>query len=135
MRSADFDHESTVRARKRKEECVFRLDASHRLPFDRINIDAVPHGSGVYIIYDIAGPIYAGRSRVDIHRRLQSHFDGTGNRNLALARRIGAGSSLTFTYCLLPSTEQADVERLLIAALGVAKYANLKREGLYEESL
>jgi len=39
---------------------------------------------------------------------------------------------LTFTYCLLPSTEQADVERLLIAALGVAKYANLRREGLYE---
>jgi hypothetical protein len=49
--------------------------------------------------------------------------------------RIGASSSLTFTYCLLPPTEQADVERLLIAALGVAKYANLRREGLYEESL
>jgi hypothetical protein len=114
---------------------VFRLDPSHRLPFDRKNIDAVPRGSGVYIIYDLAGPIYAGRSRVDIHRRLQSHFDGTGNRNLALAMRIGASSSLTFTYCLLPPTEQADVERLLIAALGVAKYANLRREGLYEESL
>ena len=114
---------------------VFRLDASHRLPFDRTNINAVPRRSGVYIIYDLAGPVYAGRSSVDIHRRLQSHFDGTGNRNLALARRIGAGSSLTFTYCLLPSTEQADVERLLIATLGVAKYANLRREGLYEESL
>ena len=89
----------------------------------------------MYVVYDLAGPIYAGRSRVDIHRRLQSHFDGTGNRNLALARRIGASSSLTFTCCLLPPTEQADVERILIAALGVAKYANLRREGLYEESL
>jgi hypothetical protein len=89
----------------------------------------------VYIIYDLAGPIYVGRSAVDIHSRLQSHFDGTGNRNLALARRIGASKSLTFTYCLLPSREQADVERLLIAALGVAEFANLRREGLYEESL
>ena len=114
---------------------VFRLDPAHRLAFDRANIDAVPRCSGVYIIYDLAGPIYAGRSRVDIRRRLQSHFDGTGNRNLALARRIGAGSSLTSPYCVLPPTEQADVERLLIAALGVAKYANLRREGLYEESL
>lgn len=114
---------------------MFRLDPSHRLPFDRRNIDAVPRSSGVYIVYDLAGPIYVGRSRVDIHRRLQSHFDGTGNRNLALARRIGAGTSLTFTYCVLPPGEQADVERLLIAALGVAKYANLRREGLYEEDL
>ena len=114
---------------------MFRLDSSHRLPFDKTNVDAVPRSSGVYIIYDLAGPIYAGRSRVDIHRRLQSHFDGTGNRNLAAARRIGAGSSLTFTYCLLPPAEQADVERILIAALGVAKYANLRREGLYEEGL
>ena len=58
---------------------MFRLDSSHRLPFDKTNVDAVPRSSGVYIIYDLAGPIYAGRSRVDIHRRLQSHFDGTGN--------------------------------------------------------
>jgi hypothetical protein len=54
---------------------------------------------------------------------------------LAQARRREAGSSLTFTYCLLPSTKQLDVERILIAALGVAEFANLRREGLYEESL
>ena len=114
---------------------MFKLDPSHRLPFDGKSIDAVPRGSGVYVIYDLAGPIYAGRSSVDIHRRLRSHFDGTGNRNLALARRVGARSSLSFIYCLLPTSEQADVERVLIAALGVAKFANLRREGLYEDSL
>ena len=81
---------------------MFRLGPSHRLPFDRNNINAVPRKSGVYIVFDLAGPIYVGRSRIDIHHRLQSHFNGTGNRNLALAKRIGAGSSLTFTYCLLP---------------------------------
>jgi hypothetical protein len=99
------------------------------------SIGAVPRRSGVYIIYDLAGPIYVGRSSVDIRRRLQSHFFGTGNRNLALARIRGALPSLTFAYCLLPSVEQADVERLLIAALGVAKFANMRREGLYEEDL
>jgi predicted GIY-YIG superfamily endonuclease len=114
---------------------VFRLDPSHRLPFEWRNIAEVSRSPGVYVIYDLAGPIYAGRSRVDIHRRLQSHFNGTGNRNLALTRRIGASSSLTFTYCLLPTTEQVDAERILIAALGVAKYANLRRERLYEDDL
>jgi hypothetical protein len=114
---------------------TFRLVPSRRLPLDRKNLTVVPHGSGIYIIFDMAGPIYVGRSRVDIHRRLQCHFDGTGNRNIALARRVGAGSSLTFTYCALPISAQADVERILIAALGVANFANLRREGLVEAEL
>lgn len=114
---------------------TFRLNPADRLPFDYVQIDKVPHSSGVYIIFDLAGPIYVGRSRVDIRRRLLSHFNGTGNKNLALAKRIGASRSLTFTYCCLPATVQADVERLLIAALGVAAFANLRHEGLYEENL
>ncbi len=114
---------------------MFKLDPSHRLPFDRASIKGVPRAAGVYIIYDLAGPIYVGRSRLDIRRRLESHFDGTGNRNVKLARRSGAGPSLTFTYCVLPDREQANVESILIAALGVAKFANLRREGLYEENL
>jgi hypothetical protein len=114
---------------------MFKLDVAMRDPFDLQHIEAVPHQAGVYIIYDLAGPIYVGRSRVDINRRLRSHFKGTGNANIALARRVGASSSLTFTYCCLPPEEQADVERILIAALGVAKFANLRREGLYEDDL
>ncbi len=113
---------------------MFRLDPSERDPFDHLHVSQVPRTSGVYVIYDLAGPIYAGRSRVDIQRRLHSHLIGSGNRNIALATRIrDARSSLTFIYCCLPPGEQADVERLLIAALGVAKFANLRSEGLYEE--
>jgi hypothetical protein len=114
---------------------VFDLHASRREPFDRLQIDLVPPESGVYVIYDLAGPVYAGRSRRDIRRRLRSHLDGSGNRNVALARRTGALQSLSFTYCCLPASEHADVERVLIASLGVAKYANLRREGLYEDEL
>lgn len=114
---------------------TFRLDPSVREPFDHKHVSMVPRTSGVYIIYDLSGPIYAGRSRTDMQRRLHSHLVGSGNRNIALAMRLGAAQSLTFTYCCLPKGEQADIERLLIAALGVAKFANLRREGLYEEDL
>lgn len=114
---------------------MFKLDVLDRKPFERSAVDQVPRRPGVYVVFDAAGPIYAGRSRVDIRRRLSAHVAGRGNRNLALARRLGAAGSLTFTYCVLPAAEQADVERLLIASLGVAKFANLRREGLYEEDL
>jgi hypothetical protein len=114
---------------------MFRLDPARRELFKSMNVEAVPQRPGVYIIYDLAGPVYAGRSRVDIRRRLQSHLDGTGNRNIAMARRVGGAFSLSFAYCCLPAAEQADVESILIAALGVGKFANLRREGLYEDDL
>ena len=41
---------------------MFRLDPSQRLPFDKTNIDAAPRSTGLHIIYDLAGPIHAGRS-------------------------------------------------------------------------
>jgi hypothetical protein len=114
---------------------IYRLGPSRRLPFDRPSVAAVPRSSGVYIIFDLAGPMYVGRSRVDIRRRLQGYLDGTRNRNIALARRVGAGASLSFSYCLLPRTVQGEIESLLIAALGVARFANLRREGLVEDDL
>ena len=112
---------------------TFRLDPSERFPYDRDHVLEVPQTSGIYIIFDLVGPVYVGRSGVDIRRRLHNHLTGRGNKNIKLARRIGATQSLTFTYCCLPCSEQADVERLLIAALGVANFANLRREGLYDE--
>ena len=111
------------------------MNVSSRIPFIPCFVGDVPKEPGVYIVFDLAGPIYAGRSRVDIHRRLASHLAGRGNKNLAMARRVGAAASLTFTYCVLPAAQQADVERILIASFGVAKYANLRREGLFEDDL
>ena len=114
---------------------MFTLNRAMREPFTAIHVAKVPRQAGVYVIYDLAGAIYAGRSGVDIHRRLYAHVTGSGNRNIALARRVGAGSSLSFTYCCLPKVEQRQVESLLIAALGVGKFANLRHEGLYEEDM
>jgi hypothetical protein len=117
------------------KQFAFRLEPGAREPFDQAHVSQMPHTSGVYVIFDLAGPVYAGRSKNDIQRRLYRHLVGSGNKNIALASRVGAAQSLTFTYCCLPPSEQADVERMLIAVLGVAKFANLRREGLYEEDL
>ena len=72
--------------------------------FDETNVRAVPHRPGVYTVYDLAGPIYVGRSRWDIQERLWRHLDGQGNRNLAMAMRLGA--DLTFEYEWLASPGQ-----------------------------
>jgi hypothetical protein len=45
-----------------------------------------------------------------------------------MAMRIGAGSSLTFRYCLLPKSKACQVEAILIKELSVDEYANLRRE-------
>ena len=104
--------------------------------FNLANIAKVPKESGVYIIYEPAGAFYVGRSGSDIRRRLLAHLAGTGSRNVKLARKIKeVAASLTFAYALIPKTNQREVESFLIASLGTARLANMRREGLYEEQL
>jgi predicted GIY-YIG superfamily endonuclease len=109
----------------------------NQLPaFNVANIANVPRESGVYIIFEPAGAFYVGRSGVDIRRRLFAHLTGTGSQNVKLARKINeVAASLTFTYALIPRVNQREVESYLIAALGTARLANMRREGLYEEQL
>ncbi|MEW6290750.1 MAG: hypothetical protein AB1545_12950 [Thermodesulfobacteriota bacterium] len=99
-----------------------------RQPFDERHIGYVPDKAGLYVIYDLAGPIYVGRSGVSIQRRLKSHHSGVGNQNIALAMRIGAASSLTFKYWEFAKAQTHQMEGMLIQELGVADYANLRRE-------
>jgi GIY-YIG catalytic domain len=123
------------KSRRNKREGRTRLSPADRSPFSVKHVKSVPREPGVYIIFDLAGPIYVGRSSRDMRRRLQSHLKGTGNKNIALARRVGAAESLTFSYCPLPATATREVEAHLIAEMGVTKYANLRHEGLFEEDL
>jgi excinuclease UvrABC nuclease subunit len=95
-------------------------------PFDESHVDRVPAMSGVYVIYERAGPIYVGRSRVNIRGRLRHHLRGTGNRVIAQALRLGTGLSLRFEHQTMISVEQAEAQ--LIEALGTSKFANLRRE-------
>ena len=100
---------------------------SSRRPFDLVSVATIPHEPGVYVVYDLAGPIYVGRSRVSVRDRLVAHVTGRGNRNLRMATQVGASGSLTFSYLGgIASVEQA--EALLIRTLGVTRFANLRRE-------
>ena len=115
---------------------VFNLGVPpNQLPaFNRDNVIAAPEKAGVYIIYEPAGPFYVGRSSCNIRRRLLAHLNSTGNQNVKLARNIKeVRPTLTFTYAVLPKANQSEVEGVLIASLGVAKLANMRREGLYEQ--
>lgn len=81
-------------------------------------------GAGVYIIYENGHPVYVGRSRVDIRRRLIAHVERRGNRQLAQA--LGQGIAMTFEYQHMTSVEQAEAQ--LIMALGTMQYHNKRRE-------
>jgi hypothetical protein len=106
---------------------------SERKPLDQVFLGKVPEQAGIYIIYDLAGPIYVGRSGSNIRRRLQAHSRGAGNKNIAMARDIGALDSLTFRFCVLSGNQARQVEGLLIEALGGDKYANLRRERIPDD--
>ena len=95
-----------------------------RRRFDAMNVAHVPRASGVYIIYRAGTPVYIGRSRVDIHRRLQAHVTGRGNQGIA--ESILRGTALQFEWQELASPEQA--EAILIRELGGMTYFNMRRE-------
>lgn len=110
---------------------IFKLGMNPiNLPaFNEQNVKRVPAESGVYIIYEPIGPLYVGRSGSNIQRRLRAHLDGTGNKNVKLARKIEeVAMTLTFTYALIPKECQHEVESVLIADLGAARRANMRHQ-------
>ena len=105
-----------------------------RQPFDEEHVASAPSSPGVYIIYDLAGAIYCGSSGSSIRRRLQSHLNGRGNRNIARAIQLGASGSLSFKYFRTAGQNtHRDAEAYLIRQLGVHKFGNLRREALPED--
>ncbi len=117
---------------------LFRLGVHpSSLPaFTKENIDKVPERSGVYILYEPAGPFYVGRSSVNMRARLRAHCGGYGSRNVRLAMRIRqVAHSMTFTYVQLQPGCEREVEAVLIPMLGTTRLANMRHEGLYEVDL
>jgi len=96
------------------------------LPFDQSQIHSVPREPGIYIIYlkYPRRPVYVGRSRCDIHRRLQCHVTINGNRKIAEA--LSQHIPLEFEYQCMISVEQAEAQ--LIDALESNAFFNLRRE-------
>lgn len=87
---------------------------------------AVPRAGGVYLISDLRGPLYIGRTG-DLRRRYDQHYLGSHNDlvNRALDRPLGEPS---FAWAEIPTPDQPAVERELIASL--APICNLTNQRL-----
>jgi hypothetical protein len=94
--------------------------------FDPLHVSRVPHEAGIYIIYlkNTREPVYVGRSRCDIHGRLQRHVTRSGSRKVADA--LSKHIPLEFEYQCMISVEQAESQ--LITAFGTTRFFNLRRE-------
>lgn len=104
----------TSRDKRRSEDRERRLVEAAGLDVDgatsfQLGFDlAVPRASGIYVIADLRGPLYVGKSG-HLRRRFVEHFENTHNRLLHLALAAPAGrptfSWLTTTPENLTSTE------------------------------
>lgn len=89
------------------------------------NLNDVPSGSGVYIVYTKGGtPFYVGRSITNIHNRLVAHAQMRGSRKIKEA--LLRGEQFDFEWEELGSPHQAEAE--LIRHLGETLAGNLRRE-------
>jgi hypothetical protein len=96
-------------------------------PFSASTVNSAPVAGGIYVVYDLFGPIYVGRSRLSLRDRMLLHFGGNGNRNFRLATAIGTRSQMSYTYHV--GVEQpGEAERRLETDLGPAAAASLRQE-------
>lgn len=89
-----------------------RLD--NDVPYNRGWALLVPRASGVYLIRDLRGWLYIGKTS-DLRRRFDQHLDGSHNGKLvtALARPLG---ETRFGWVLDPRPDA--LEQTLIRSLG-----------------
>lgn len=76
---------------------------------------AVPRLPGVYVINDVRGPLYVGRS-VNLRRRFEEHYVASHNPLLADALRNPLGLT-TFTWFLTGPGNLNDLESQVIEQL------------------
>lgn len=86
------------------------------VPFRRTSDVLLPAGGGVYILHDLRGALYVGRTN-DLLRRFQEHEVLPLNPLISLARRHAVGT-LYFSWISLPDARRRRaVEAELIKAL------------------
>lgn len=84
---------------------AFRVDGD--APFNAMHALAVPTNGGVYLVHDLRGVLYVGRT-CDLRRRFGEHLWVADNGLLAQARRT-AFPALTFSWQVLDDL-QAQIE-------------------------
>ena len=73
---------------------------------------AVPRLPGVYLIHDLRGVIYVGRTD-DLHRRFEEHYHDSHNASVRQAIRVTVGD-LCFSWVLVAAPTHIELERSLI---------------------
>ena len=76
----------------------------------------VPKKGGVYLIHDLRGVLYVGRTR-NLYRRFDEHYWFTGNELLALAMRQSFGEIAFSWITANDERERIDLESRLIVWL------------------
>ena len=92
------------------------LELAGSVPLRRARGVLVPDEPGVYLIHDLRGILYAGRT-VRLQRRFEEHCLARGNELLWLAQRSAFGV-LAFSWTLVrDKRRRAQLERALVAWL------------------
>jgi predicted GIY-YIG superfamily endonuclease len=92
------------------------MDLAGPVPLQRIRGFVIPDDPGVYLIHDLRGVLYAGRS-ICLRRRFAEHCEARGNELIALAQRSVFGR-LTFSWVFVPDAlRRTQLERELISWL------------------
>ena len=92
------------------------VDLSGSTPFRHTRHMYVPKKGGVYLVHDLRGVLYVGKSR-NLYRRFNEHYWLTDNELLSLAMRQSFGE-ITFSWVIANEEwKQAELEHNLIAWL------------------
>lgn len=91
-----------------------QLDGS--VPFRRTSDVLVPRSGGVYMLHDLRGALYVGRT-IDLLRRFEEHESLPSNPLIAMARRSAVGALYFSWISLSDAKRRRAVESELIRAL------------------
>lgn len=92
------------------------IPLSGPVPLRRVRGFIIPDEPGVYLIHDLRGVLYAGRS-ICLRRRFAEHCEARGNELIGLAQRSVFGL-LAFSWVLVPDRRRrAQLEHEFIAWL------------------
>ncbi|WP_299572992.1 GIY-YIG nuclease family protein [uncultured Williamsia sp.] len=75
----------------------------------------IPDVGGVYVISDLRGPLYIGRTD-DLNRRFHKHLEDSHNRKLRIALRNRVGN-VRFAWIFADGPDQRSLEPALIRTL------------------
>ena len=114
-KEATSKRRTTMRGERRLDLGI-RIQLDGSVPFRRTSDVLVPPKGGVYLIHDLRGALYVGRT-CDLLRRFQEHEAQPSNPLIAQARAAAVGPIMFSWVVLGDYRRRRAVEAELVAAL------------------